>query len=110
MLGITKLTFEELLTTFVEVEGTLNPRLLIYIYDEVEAEVLTQSHLIFRQRFVSLPHEITRKVNDDEAGGVERRYRYLARMQIHFWRRWRKEYLTNLRLPQRKIPKRRKTC
>ena len=106
VLGNAKLTFEELLTTLVEVEGNLNSRPLTYIYDEVEAEVLTPSYLVFGQRLVSLPDKISRKVNDDEVGGVERRYRYLARMRIHFWRRWRKEYLTNLTVSQRKRPKR----
>ena len=50
MLGNAKLTFEELLTTLVEVEGTLNSRPLTYIYDEVENDVLTPNHLIFGRR------------------------------------------------------------
>ena len=50
VLGNAKLTFEELLTTLVEVEGTLNSRPLTYIYDEVENDVLTPNHLIFGRR------------------------------------------------------------
>jgi hypothetical protein len=26
-----------------------------------------------------------------------RRFRHLAKLRVHFWERWRKEYLTNLR-------------
>jgi hypothetical protein len=47
VLGNAKLTYDELLTTLVEIEGTLNSRPLIYAYDEVGVEVLTPSHLIF---------------------------------------------------------------
>jgi hypothetical protein len=50
VLGNAKLTFEELLTTLVDVEGTLNSRPLTYIYDEVENDVLTPNHLIFGRR------------------------------------------------------------
>ena len=59
--------------------------------------MLTPSHLIFGRRLTSMPDEITNQVSDDEIGEVNRRFRYLARMRKHFWRRWRKEYLTNLR-------------
>ena len=98
VLGNAKLSFEELLTTLVEVEGNLNSRPLTYLYDEeVETDVLTPSHLIFGRRLTSMPDEITNQVSDDEIGEVNRRFRYLARMRKHFWRRWRKEYLTNLR-------------
>ena len=45
---------EELLTILVEVEVTLNNKLLTYSYDEVEVEVLTPSHLIFGRRLISL--------------------------------------------------------
>ena len=51
VLGSGKLSFEELLTTLVEVEGTLNSRPLTYLYeDEVEVDVITHSHLIFGRR------------------------------------------------------------
>ena len=53
MLGNAKLCFEELLTTLVEVEGTLNSRPLTYLYEnEVEAKVVTHSHLIFCRRLI----------------------------------------------------------
>ena len=44
-----------------------------------------------------MPDEGTNQVSDDDVRDVRRRFRYLARMRKHFWRRWRKEYLTNLR-------------
>ena len=37
--------------------------------------------------------------NDEEESetGLLRRFRYLAKLRIHFWNRWRREYLTDLR-------------
>ena len=39
------LTYEELETTLIEIEGTLNSRPLCYIYDDNVEEVLTPSHV-----------------------------------------------------------------
>ena len=61
--------------------------------DEVEADVITPSHFIFGHML----DEGTNQVSDDHVRDVKRRFRYLARMRKHFWRRWQKEYLTNLR-------------
>ena len=97
VLGNVKLSFEELLTTLVEVEGTLNSRQLMYLYeDEVDTDVITPSHLIFGGKLASMPDEGTNQVSD-EVGDVKRRFRYLVRMRKHFLCRWHKEYLTNLR-------------
>jgi hypothetical protein len=46
VLGNAKLTFDELLTVVIEVEGTLNSRPLTYMYEELDKDVLTPSHLI----------------------------------------------------------------
>ena len=96
VLGNAKLTYGELLTTLVEIEGTLNSRPLTYAYDEAEVEVLTLSHLIFGRRLSCIPDEVTRDGKDNEAG-VTRRYRNLAKRRVHFWNRWRREYLAGLR-------------
>ena len=81
----------------VEVECTLNSRPFTYLYeDEVDTDVITPLHLIFAGRLTSMPEESTNQVSDD-VGDVKRRFRYLVRMKKHFWWRWRKEYLSNLR-------------
>lgn len=99
VLGNAKLTFDELLTTLVEIEGTLNSRPLTYAYDETEVEVLTPSHLIFGRRLSSIPDDVVCDGDDDDdyKVGVTRRFRNLARKRVHFWNRWRREYLTDLR-------------
>ena len=96
VLGNARLSFDELFTVLVEVEGTLNSRPLTYEYDEVEHEVLTPSHLIFGRRIKSMPDEIAEDPEDNE-NSVSARFRYLTVKLAHFWNRWRKEYLANLR-------------
>lgn len=95
-LGNAKLNADELVTVLTELEATLNSRPLTYEYDEVGAEMLTPSHLIYGRRLLSLPEEVRNDEEEREAGFL-RRFRYLARLRIHFWNRWRKEYLADLR-------------
>ena len=50
------LTFDEFLTVLIEVEATLNSRLLTYDYSNpTEEEVLTPAHLIHGRRITILP-------------------------------------------------------
>ena len=92
-----RLSYEELLTVLIEVECTLDVRLLTFEYKEVHREVLTTSHLIYGQRIKSLVDEMTEPddvVNEDQCSAL---FKYLSTPINHFWnRRWR-EYLANLR-------------
>ena len=85
VLGNARLTFDELLTVLVEVEGTLNSRPLTYDYNEVEHEVLTPSHLIFGRRIQSMPDEIAEEPEENESSCSER-FRYLTVKLTHFGR------------------------
>ncbi|XP_015767737.1 PREDICTED: uncharacterized protein LOC107346459 [Acropora digitifera] len=60
VLGNAKLNADELVTVLTEIEATLNSRPLTYEYDEVGAEMLTPSHLIYGRRLLSLPEEVTK--------------------------------------------------
>lgn len=95
-LGNTRLSYEEPLTVLTEVECTLNARLLTYEYNEVD-EVLTPSHLIYGRRIKSIPNEIVEP--DDVVSGAQclARFKHLSTRLAHFWNRWRREYLANLR-------------
>ncbi|XP_046854266.1 uncharacterized protein LOC124447403 [Xenia sp. Carnegie-2017] len=101
VLGNARLTFDELLTILVEVEATLNSRPLTYTYDEVGSEPLTPSHLVTGRRLLSMPDEVSGEEESDE-GYCKKRYQYLSKKKMHFWNRWRKEYLVDLREFHRK--------
>ena len=68
-------------------------RTLTYDYDTPGEELLTPTHLIYVRRITSLPESL--EVEDDI--GCNRRYRYVNERLQHFWKRWRREYLTDLR-------------
>ena len=92
-----RLLFDELSTLLTEVESALNSRPLTYEYSEVDEEVPMPSHLIYGRRIKTLPDEI---VEPDDALNHESssaRFKYLSTKLAHFWNRWRKEYLANLR-------------
>ena len=96
-LGNARVSFDELSTLLTEIECTLNSRPLTYEYNEIGEEVLTPFHLIYGRRIKTLPDEITEPedaMNDDSCSS---RFKYLSTRLSHFWNRWRKEYLANLR-------------
>ena len=97
VLGNARLTYDELVTVLVEIEATLNSRPLTYEYNEVDEEVLTPSHLIYGRRIRSMPDEIVEPDDAASQDGCTARFRYLSTRLAHFWNRWRREYLANLR-------------
>ena len=96
-----KLNYDELHSVLVEVEGTLNSRPLTYVSSDDPEEPLTPSHLMYGRRILSLP-EVTgnRQASLDHTVSSEdlpRRRKYLGLLLEHFWRRWSREYVTELR-------------
>ena len=93
-----RLSYEELLTALAEVEFVLNSRPLTYVTSSHLEELLTPSHLMYGRRIMSLPDCLI----DDEDKDVDNeslngRLKYLNRTINSFWKRWRKEYLLELR-------------
>ena len=101
VLGNAKLTFDELGTVLAEVEANLNSRPLTYEYEEVGSEVLTPSHLVYGRRIVTLPdskdQEVSRLDEEPTKTNSIARFKHLSTVLGHFWSRWKREYLTNLR-------------
>lgn len=96
-----KLNYDELHTVLVEVEGTLNSRPLTYVSSDDPEEPLTPSHLLCGRRILSLPDvwhngqiAINQAVSSED---LPRRRRYLGLLLEHIWKRWSKEYVTELR-------------
>ncbi|XP_046856027.1 uncharacterized protein LOC124449123 [Xenia sp. Carnegie-2017] len=98
VLGNARLAFDELLTAMVEVEATFNSRPLTYTYDEVGGEPLTPSHLVTGRKLLFMPDVGSGSgEKEPDEGYCKQRYRYLSKKKLHFWNRWRKEYLVGLR-------------
>ena len=96
-----KLNYDELHTVLVEVERTLNSRPLTYVSSDDPEEPLTPSHLMYGRRILSLP-EVTgnRQASLDHTVSSEdlpRRRKYLGLLLEHFWRRWNRESVKELR-------------
>ncbi|XP_028416184.1 uncharacterized protein LOC114539807 [Dendronephthya gigantea] len=91
-----RLTYEELLTLLIRVEGVLNSRPLTYVYSD-EDEPLTPSHLVLGKRILTVPTQVEIDANDEGKNELLKREKYLKNVLKHFWKRWKLEYLTQLR-------------
>uniref|UniRef100_A0A7M6DQ45 Integrase catalytic domain-containing protein n=1 Tax=Clytia hemisphaerica TaxID=252671 RepID=A0A7M6DQ45_9CNID len=91
VLSNSTLRFNELLTVLMEIEVMINNRPLTYVYPEME-EALTPNHLIFGRRINMVAEKL-----GERTAQVEKRVQYLETLLEHFWNRWNKEYLTELR-------------
>ena len=103
-----RLTYEELLTVITEVEMILNCRPLSYVSGEDIEEPLTPSHLLCGRRLMSLPDnsESQDLDTDVQPQDLDRRMQHLSNVMNHFWRRWRNEYLLELRNTHRSVTQR----
>ena len=101
MVGRAKLTFDELNTIVIEVEGVINSRPLTYISPEDLEQPLTPAHLLSGRRLLSLPDAIYCKDAEDDfevtSKHLTKRLLYLNRILNNFWKRRQTEYLSELR-------------
>ena len=67
------------------------------MYAEDTEEALTPSHLVIGKRVATLPDASQLTDDDDGPAALQRRARHLNQVLEHFWKRWSKEYLVNLR-------------
>ena len=98
VIGRARQTYDELLTVIVECETIINSRPLTLVYNDVE-EPLTPGHLLHGRRILSLPEvaDVTVQEQRKYRESMTRRAKYLSTLLVHFWRRWKKEYLVGLR-------------
>ena len=96
-IGKSCLSHDELLTLVTEIEAVLNSRPLTYVSSEDVEEPLTPSHLLVGYRILTLPDPYILDDQDYSQEGLTRRMSHLSRTLQHFWNRWKKEYILELR-------------
>ena len=102
MIGLAKLTYDELLTAVTEVEAIVNSRPLSFISSDDLEEPLTPSHLLIGRSALSLPDNLYYWDEDDDnlevnPSFLNKRLKYFRTILDRFWKRWRDEYLLELR-------------
>ena len=89
----------------VEIEAVVNSRPLSYIHVSFAdyEEPLTSSHLLVGRRLLNLPDYLGHFCGPGDedfevnANQLTRRMKYLANVLNRFWKRWRSEYLNELK-------------
>lgn len=96
-LGRSTLTFDELATVLVEIEATLNNRLLTYVYDDTEglSYALTPADLIYGYRLARSPDGRQFEVTST-AKTLTRRCKYQFYLLNKFAKKWQRDYLLSL--------------
>ena len=96
-----RLNYEELNTVVIEVEAVINSRPLSYVTCDNFEQPLTPAHLLTGRRLLSLPDTVSYQDAEDDfevtPDQLTKRLKYLNRIIDNFWKRWRTEYLSELR-------------
>ena len=92
VLGKAFLSYQELATVLTRIEAAINWRSLTTVSDDVrDLMPITRAHLALARSLYSLPDEVS-----TQEGTTRQRYLYKQKLLIHFWQRWRGEYLHQL--------------
>ena len=94
VLGKKSLTFEELATVLCEAEAVINSRPLTTATEDELEEPLTPNHLIYGRKILKNRFEHTTTIPEEFSS---KRCRFIKTTLSHFWNRFRKEYLGELR-------------
>ena len=102
MIGRARLTYEELNTVVIEVEAVINSRPLSYVTCDDFEQPLTPAHLLTGAVFIqSLPDTVRYQDAEDDfevtPDQLTKKLKYLNRIIDNFWKRWRTEYLSEVR-------------
>ena len=99
-----RLSYEEVETILVEIEGVLNSRPLTYVDDSDLTEPLTPSHLMYGRNILNRTSSV-----DKNSETPSNRIKHVNKLLDHFWKRFSSEYLCSLRerdrLQRRKNPR-----
>ena len=103
VVGRAKFSYDEMHSAVVEIEAIVNSRPLAYLHPDDLEQPLTPSHLLVGRRLLSLPDHLTylEPEGDEDfeltTESLQRRAKHLNSVLNHFWRRWSREYLLELK-------------
>ena len=101
VVGRSRLYYDELITVVTEIEAVINSRPLTYLSADDLDEPLTPSHFLCGRRLQNLPDGLSEEKGEDEftlsQPKLSRRLKHLNATLNQFWKRWRGEYLLELR-------------
>lgn len=111
VLGRSALDYDSIVTILTQAEAVVNSRPLTYVHSQAEELTpLTPSHLLIGRRLTSLPSPGGNIVTTSTKSTVTRQSQRRSALMDLFWRRWRREYLLELRsahfaagLPQKSV-------
>ena len=93
VIGSTTLTFEELNTLVIQIEGLLNSRPLMELSsDPNDLEPLTPAHFLIGRTLTEMPEPNVTDIMENRLG----RWQRIQSMYQGFWKRWSEEYLSTL--------------
>lgn len=97
VVGNSTLIFDELVTTVVEIEATLNNRPLTYVHDDEEgvSYVLTPASLVYGRRLATTPSGRQFEVSSTNKT-LTKRAKHQFRVLSNFTRQWQRDYLLSL--------------
>ncbi|GBL92650.1 hypothetical protein AVEN_123814-1 [Araneus ventricosus] len=100
ILGRALVSFEELQTILAEIEAIINSRPLTYVYNEPnEPFPLTPDNFLTGRRLTALPNWSGKRNIELFKGKKEliKRYFYREKILNNFWKRWKREYILQLK-------------
>lgn len=93
IIGDAKLTYEDLCTVLIQIEGVLNSRPLSPLStDPQDPTPLTPAHFLMGKPLTTLPEPDHTLVMENRLS----KYQHLQSMVQHFWKRWNVEYISEL--------------
>ena len=96
VLGKALLTFTELNTLLVKIEGVINSRPLTAVSDDHrDPSPITPAHLAIGRPLDQLP-DVSHENLEESSKRIMERYLYLQRLLNNYWKRWKQEYLHHL--------------
>ena len=91
VLGKALLTFTELNTLLVKIEGVINSRPLTAVSDDHrDPSPITPAHLAIGRPLNQLP-EVSQENTEESSKRIMERYLYLQRLFNHYWKCWKQE-------------------